>query len=232
MNIYPIILSEDIFLHRDKLLFPYEERGQQFGDGVYEVIRIYDGRFYLLNEHIDRLYRSLEAIKIKFTYTKEEIIQSLHELLLKNSMHEDGIVYLQITRGSATRDHAFPTQTKPNFYAYVKKMDRKLAALEQGVQTISTSDVRWKYCYIKTLNLLPNVLAKQEAVEQDCYEAILFEENGFVTEGSSTNIYLVKDGKVYTHPATPRILKGCVRMAVEKFTNQLHIPFIEEAFSI
>ncbi|MBO1005351.1 D-amino-acid transaminase [Pseudogracilibacillus auburnensis] len=231
MSMYPIIMSQGKFTHKDSLTFPYEERGLQFGDGVYEVIRIYEGRLYLFNEHIDRLFRSLDAIQIKIQQSKEEIKSLLTELVARNNMEQDGLVYLQVSRGSATRIHTFPEDTVPNMYAYLENAARNLNGIENGVKTITLRDERWQNCYIKSLNLLPNVLAKQTAAGQGCYEAILHED-GLVTECGSSNVFLVKEGKVYTHPATNRILKGCVRMAVERFCNELDIPFIEEAFTV
>jgi len=229
--VYPIIMSQGKFTHKDSLMFPYEERGLQFGDGVYEVIRIYHGKLYLLDEHIERLYRSLEAVRIQIDQTKEEMKSLLIDLLFKNEMKEDGFVYLQVTRGTAARIHTFPEDITPNIYAYVNNQSRNLKSIEQGVSTITLSDDRWENCYIKSLNLLPNVLAKQTAMEKGCYEAILH-INGLVTECGSSNVFLVKDGKIYTHPATNRILNGCVRMAVKRFADELDIPFIEEAFTI
>lgn len=232
MSVYPIILSQLNFTHRDNLSYPYEERGLQFGDGIYEVIRIYNGRYHLFQEHIDRLFRSAKAIRLTLPFTKEEVSEKLLELLVKNDMHGDGKVYLQATRGSVKRDHAFPTEDiVANFYAYVEDQPRNLNLLENGVKTITQDDIRWKLCHIKSLNLLPNVLAKQAAREKDCFESILHID-GMVTEGSSANIYLVKDGKIYTHPATERILKGCVRMLVERLAKDLNIPFVEEAFTL
>lgn len=231
MAVYPVILSQLKFTHKDSLTFPFEERGLQFGDGIYEVIRIYQGNYYLLEEHVDRLFRSAEAIKIKLAYSKEEITEALLKLLERNEMKTDGKVYLQVTRGSAPRDHVFPQGVTANFYAYVQDLPRNLEHLHNGVSTIIKPDIRWEHCYIKSLNLLPNVLAKQEAKEHGCYEAILHKD-GVVTECSSSNVYLVKDGKIHTFPATKRILHGCVRMAVERFTKALTIPFIEEAFMV
>lgn len=228
---YSIIFSQGKFLHRDDLTFPFEERGLQFGDGVYEVIRVYNGKMHLLDEHVARLYRSLDAIKIKIDFTSEEIKSFLQSLLTRNNMESDGFIYLQVTRGSAERMHGFPENITPNIYAYVKYFPRPLKLLENGVKVITHRDERWENCYIKSLNLLPNVLAKQTAAEQGCYEAILH-ENNTVTECSSSNVFLVKDGKIYTHPATNRILNGCVRMAVKRFANDLNIPFIEEAFTV
>lgn len=231
MSMYPIIMSQGKFTHKDSLQFPFEERGLQFGDGVYEVIRIYNGKLYLLNEHVDRLLRSLEAIQIDIKQSKDEIITLLSELISRNNMEQDGFIYLQVSRGSAPRIHTFPEEIEPNIYAYLVNQSRNVENLENGVSAITLPDERWQNCYIKSLNLLPNVLAKQTAMEQGCYEAILHID-GRVTECGSSNIFLVKDGKIYTHPATHRILKGCVRIAVERFANELNIPFIEEAFTV
>ncbi|EQB35003.1 hypothetical protein M948_18000 [Virgibacillus sp. CM-4] len=230
MAIYPIVLTQQTFTHQDNLTYPFEERGLQFGDGIYEVIRIYNGSYYLLNEHVDRLFRSLDAVKIKLPATKEEITDLLLHLLEKNEMTSDGKVYLQVTRGSAPRDHVFPADVPANLYAYVQDLPRHLENLQKGVSSITEPDVRWENCYIKSLNLLPNVLAKQEAKEQGCYEAILHRDD-LVTECSSSNIYIVKNGVIYTHPATNRILHGCVRMRVEKFATDLSISFNESGFT-
>ncbi|MCD5324880.1 MULTISPECIES: D-amino-acid transaminase [Pontibacillus] len=231
MSIKPYMLTDQGFVNQDELRYPFEERGLQFGDGVYEVIRIYSGQYYLIKEHVERLFRSAEAIKIKMPFSKEETYEKLNELLEKNSVDGDAKVYLQLTRGSAPRDHAFPKDVPANLYAYVQDLPRKMEALQEGVSTITQPDVRWDYCYIKSLNLLPNVLAKQEATEKGAFEAILH-RNKKVTEGSSSNVYLVKDGIVYTHPATENILHGCVRMRVEALSRQLGFPFIQAAFSL
>jgi len=231
MPVYPIVLSQNKFIQKDSLTYPFEERGLQFGDGVYEVIRIYHGSYYLLEEHVARLFRSAEAIQINLPFNESELVDLLLELIEQNHMISDGKVYIQVTRGSAPRDHIFPDQTVPNIYAYLQDLTRNLESLEKGVTTLTVPDVRWKNCYIKSLNLLPNVLAKQEAHEHGCFEAILHKD-GLVTEGSASNIYMVKNGKIYTHPATKQILHGCVRMRVEVFSKNLHIPFIEEGFTL
>ncbi|WP_042149341.1 D-amino-acid transaminase [Paucisalibacillus sp. EB02] len=231
MSVFPVILSQDKFIHRDSLKFPLEERALQFGDGVYEVIRIYNGNYYLLDEHLDRLYRSAEAIKIKLSQSKKELKELLLELLNRNNMVEDAKLYMQVSRGSAPRDHVYPEGVEPNIYAYVQSLPRNLSTLKSGVPVITHRDIRWENCYIKSLNLLPNVMAKQEAKENGCYEAILHRD-GHVTECSASNVYLVKDGRIYTHPTTRNILHGCVRMAIERFVLELQIPLIEDAFLI
>lgn len=227
---YPIILSQTKFVHKDTLQFPFEERGLQFGDGVYEVIRVYKGNCYLLEEHVNRLFRSASAIEITLPFTKAEITERLLTLLEKNEVQTDSKIYLQATRGSAPREHTFPDEIKSNVYAYVSDQPRKLDLITNGAGAITKRDERWENCYIKSLNLLPNVLAKQEAKENDCYEAILH-KNGLVTECSSSNVFFVKDGKIKTHPATKAILHGCVRNQVEQFAKKLGIPLEETAFT-
>ncbi|MDC3413634.1 D-amino-acid transaminase [Aquibacillus sp. 3ASR75-11] len=230
MTVHRKILTQHGFVDKDLLTYPYEERGLQFGDGIYEVIRIYHGDYYLLTEHVERLFRSAAAIKLTVPYNKEQVYHKLAELLEINDVKGDAKVYLQITRGSAARDHVFP-DTEPNFYAYVQDLPRPLTELKNGVSVITQEDERWQNCYIKSLNLLPNILAKQEAKEQNCFEAILHRKEK-VTECSSSNVYIVKDGKIYTHPETNNILHGCVRSKVKTLAQNLNIPLIEEAFTL
>lgn len=231
MDNYAIIMSQGNFIHKDRLKFPMEERGLQFGDGIYEVIRVYQGKPYLLDQHIERLYRSLVAVQINIEETFEEMKDYLLTLIEKNNMKNDGAIYLQITRGSAKRNHLYPENTPANMYAYLYDQPRNLDILESGVSVITLPDERWENCFIKSLNLLPNVMAKQSAAEQGCYEAVLHKD-GVITECSAANVYLVRDGTIYTHPATNQILYGCVRMAVEQFASELHIPIVEEAFTL
>ncbi|MEQ6376885.1 D-amino-acid transaminase [Bacillaceae bacterium S4-13-56] len=231
MTIKSTILTEQGFMNHDELSYPFEERGLQFGDGVYEVIRVYNGQYYLMSEHINRLYRSAAAIKLQVPFEKEELWRKLDELLEMNKVTGSAKLYLQITRGSAPRDHIFPVGVKSNMYAYVMDHERNIKALKEGIKTITVNDVRWENCYIKSLNLLPNVLAKQEAHENGCGEAILH-RNGTVTECSSSNVYAIFDGQVYTHPASKNILHGCVRMKVQSICEEKGIPFVEKPFSI
>lgn len=231
MSIYPIILAQNKFPHRDAHYFSTDDRGIQFGDGIYEVIRLYAGKFYLLEEHIDRLFRSAKAIHLSLPFTKEEITERLHKLAELNQMEEDGKLYLQVTRGSAPRSHTFSTDLIPNVYGYLRKLPRQVQRLKEGVAAITHPDTRWDYCYVKSLNLLPNILAKQKAYDQGCYEAILH-RSGIVTEGSSSNIFIVRDKKLYTFPATEKILNGCVRTQVITFAENLNIPIFEEEFTL
>ncbi|AGT31008.1 D-amino acid aminotransferase [Geobacillus genomosp. 3] len=231
MSVKPHVLTERGIFRYEQVTYPMEERGLQFGDGVYEVVRLYSGAYVWLQEHLDRLYRSAAAIRLSVPFAPEELSEQLEQLRRMNDVREDAILYLQVTRGSFPRSHAFPAENRPNLYAYIQPMARKTDEMTHGVRATLTKDVRWEYCYIKSLNLLPNVLAKQEAVERGAFEAI-FHRDGVVTEGSSSNIFLVKHNTVYTHPATERILNGIVRTKVQQFCAELGIPFIEKAFSV
>ncbi|QXE02602.1 D-amino-acid transaminase [Terribacillus sp. DMT04] len=229
MNLYNYVWTQDGITAKDSLVYPFEERGLQFGDGIYEVIRIYQGNYDLLDAHIERLYRSAEAIRLQVPFNKEELITSLQNLAEKNAVHTDAKLYLQITRGSAPREHTFP-DVPSNLYAYIEESPRPAAQLQQGVRTILTEDIRWDLCYIKSLNLLPNVLAKQTAKENGAVEAI-FHKDGQVTEGSSSNVFIVKDNMLFTHPAAPNILHGCVRDRVLTLAAESALEVHETTFS-
>lgn len=217
------------FISLDELVIPIDERGHQFGDGVYEVIRVYNGKPFMLDEHINRLINSSNAIKLPITKSSDEFKKLIIEAVEKSQL-KDCNVYLQITRGITTRQHLFP-----NVPVSISMTVRPAKSIsdeirEKGDKAIFHEDERWANCYIKSLNLLPNILAKQVAFEAGCFEAILVKE-GFVTEGTSSNVFIVKDGKVYTTPLSKQILPGITRMAVNNVSNRLNIDFIEKHFS-
>ncbi|QGG58264.1 D-amino-acid transaminase [Paenibacillus sp. B01] len=216
------------FVSLEELVLPIEERGHQFGDGVYEFFRVYEGHPFMLEEHLDRLYRSADLIRIDIAPDRGELRAIMDELVTRSGL-ASGDIYLQVTRGVAPRNHAFPSV--PSSLTMTIKPWRELApgVREQGVQVLLHPDERWLNCHIKSLNLLPNILAKQAAVEAGCFEAVLVRD-GFVTEGSSSNAYLVRDGAIRTHPATNHILGGIARIAVRRIAEEQGIPFIEEAF--
>ncbi|WP_462411270.1 D-amino-acid transaminase [Neobacillus sp. Marseille-QA0830] len=218
-------------INRTEAKVDMEDRGYQFGDGVYEVIRVYQGKLFTLEEHLARLERSLAEISIKPPYTIQELTEMLYELVEKNNL-DTGIIYMQITRGVAPRNHAFPSgEVTPSLTAYTKELARPLAQLKSGVKTILTEDIRWLRCDIKSLNLLANVLAKQKAAENNCYEAIQHRGQE-VTEGSSSNVFIIKNGVVITHPSTQLILKGITKDVILKQCENLQIPVEERVFSL
>lgn len=225
-------IFNDSFLPFDdpsKPMLPIDERATNFGDGVYEVVKIYNGSYYLLEEHLDRLYRSLDLIKIKFM-DRPKLKSLLLELLKKNDPIKSGHVYFQVSRGSAPRNHLFPLDVKPNFTAYLVEAERPFKTMVPGVNAIIVEDIRWKHCDIKSLNLLPNILVKQEAHDKGCYEAIQIRD-GLVSEGSSSNIYAVKDNVIYTHPNCNLILPGIVKRRLLELFKENQIKIVEEAFT-
>lgn len=217
------------FVELDEPVIPIDERGHQFGDGVYEVIRVYGGKPFMMAEHLERLMASAAAIKLNFQETREDF-QNLILKAVEKSQMEDCNVYLQITRGITVRNHLFP-ECPVSITMTVRKA--KLLPDEtrnSGVSVLTLDDERWANCYIKSLNLLPNILAKQTAFEAGCYEAILIRD-GFVTEGTSSNVFIVKNGEIYTTPLSRHILAGITRLAVKQISGDLGISFIEERFS-
>ncbi|AJY76976.1 D-amino-acid transaminase [Paenibacillus beijingensis] len=217
------------FIESDEPALPIEERGHQFGDGVYEVMRIYNGVPFMLDEHLDRLYQSATAIKLPLQQDRESLKHTISELMDKSGL-TNLVIYLQVTRGIASRDHLFPDC--PVSVSMTAKPFREppAEARENGVSVMLHPDERWENCYIKSLNLLPNILAKQAAYEKGCFEAILVRD-GKVTEGTSSNVYMVKDGSILTTPLSNRILPGITRMAVKQIAGELHIPFVEAYFT-
>ncbi len=227
-----IILGDQI-LGRPDVHIDLEDRGYQFGDGVYEVIRVYGGKLFTMKEHIARLFASAKKIKLDISMAPEQI-QKLVEDLVKENEVDFGSVYMQVTRGAAPRTHMFPkpaSNTKAVFTAYTNEVPKPASQLENGVEAITAEDIRWLRCDIKSLNLLPNVLAKQEAADAGCFEAILH-RSGIVTEGSSSNAYIVKNGEVITHPADHLILNGITRQVLVKLCKENGIPFVEKEFEL
>ncbi|MFK4997386.1 D-amino-acid transaminase [Bacillus sp. N9] len=225
------VLVNDQLLNREESRVDIEDRGYQFGDGVYEVIRVYEGKLFTSDEHLERLYSSAEKIKMTVPYSKETL-KSLLEQLVKENKIKDGSVYMQVTRGASPRNHVFPgEEVQPVLTANTKVVARPEAALADGVEAIIADDIRWLRCDIKSLNLLPNLLAKQEAIEQGCFESILHRD-GTVTEGSSSNAYIVKEGVIQTHPATNLILNGITRQVIATLCKDHQIPFVEKAFTV
>ncbi|WP_156291507.1 D-amino-acid transaminase [Oceanobacillus salinisoli] len=224
------ILFNDSIVQRDKLI-DIEDRGYQFGDGIYEVIGVYDGNFFMLDEHLERLERSAKEIRLSFPYQKQQLKERLEKLVTVNQLKE-GVIYLQITRGEAERWHHFPSDdTKPNLVAYTKLEETLMEEENNGAAAVLTEDIRWLRCDIKTLNLLPNVLAKQKAVEHDAVEAIFY-RGDIITEASASNVFIVKNGEVYTHPANNYILNGITRRKVLALCMDLGIKVNEETYSV
>ena len=224
------ILNGNI-IERSEAKVDVEDRGYQFGDGVYEVIRVYNGKMFTATEHLNRFEKSLDSIGITLPYTKEHLTGLLEELIAKSNL-KLGTIYMQITRGVAPRNHAFPAENiTPSLVAYTKEVGRPLESLKAGVKTIVTDDIRWLCCDIKSLNLLGNLLAKQKATVEGCFEAIQHRSEE-VTEGSSSNIFVVKNGVVSTHQSDNLILKGITKDVILQVCTNNNIVVEERAFTL
>jgi len=203
------------------------DRGFLFGDGIYEVLRVYGGRPFLLREHMARLRRSLGEIRI------ETDVARLEERMLAtlaDSGIDGGMIYLQMTRGSAPRTHKFPNPpVAPNELIYVDAIDGDPygAYREGGARLITLPDVRWKRCDIKSVNLLANCLAAQAAADAGCLEALLVAADGTISEGSHTSIFAVQNGRILATPQGANILPGITRGLLVKLAARAGIP-IEE----
>lgn len=207
-----------------------DDRGYCFGDGVYEVVRVYNGRAFAFSYHQDRLYRSMREMDIPVRMPPDEL-QELHEIMIEQSEITDGYIYLQITRGVTPRHHAFErSKLEPQMYMFIKPITTDLSAFQQGVKAITLPDERWARVDIKTLNLIPNILAQTKAEKKGAYTAILVRD-GIVTEGATSNVFVMKDGVCYTHPADHHILKGITRqLVVTRVAPTAGITVIEREF--
>lgn len=201
------------FMPLDRLMVPVEDRGYQFGDGVYEVIRTYQGAPFQVEAHLARLDRSARAIELISPHRPEQWRQWIDEGI-RRAGYGESKVYLQLTRGVAPRDHVFPSQVRPTAVLTVRQMTELNPALRMtGVEVMVLEDLRWARCDIKSLNLLGNVMARQRAKTAGAFEAI-FVRHGEVTEGAVSNVMIVRDGVVLTPPEDHRILAGVTRRLV------------------
>ena len=211
-----------------------EDRGYQFADAVYEVWSVFDGRLADMDGHLNRLERSLRELSIAMPMPRSSLLVVLGEVVRRNRI-SDGMVYLQISRGVAPRDHVFPIDTSPSVVITAKPVDRAAAAAKAsvGIKVISVPDIRWGRCDIKTVGLLPNVLAKQKAKEQGAGEVVFVDTDGFVTEGGSTNVYMVgADGVIKTRSLNANILGGVTRLNLLPIAAEAGIEVREEAFTL
>jgi D-alanine transaminase len=209
-----------------------EDRGYQFADGVYEVVPVIDGVLIDEEPHLDRLAYSLGELRIACPVTRTVLKLILRELLARNGLRR-GIIYFQVTRGVAPRDHKFPAHTKSALVITTKRMAPPSEAMRRdGVAVSSQPDIRWTRRDIKSISLLPNILAKQAAVEAKAFEAWLVDAQGNVTEGSSTNAWIVKGNEVITYPKSNDILGGITRMSLMELAKETGIKLVERHFTL
>ena len=219
--------------HRDAAVH-IEDRGFQFADSVYEVCEIRDGALIDPGRHLDRLDRSLAELRIEPPMRRGALMVVLGEVARRNRVR-DGAIYLQATRGAAPRDFPFPTGVRPTLVVTARARDRAEgeARAEKGVAVVTRPDQRWARRDIKTTGLLPNALAKQHAREQGAFEAWMVDPQGFVTEGSSSNAWIVtQDGKLVTRAADQMILRGITRTTLIDVLAAEGVAFEERAFTV
>jgi D-alanine transaminase len=228
----PLGLFEGKIVDLEENVVPIEERGHVFGDGVYEATEVYKGKLFAFKLHMDRLFYSLREIRIQSPYTYEQL-ESYHKLLIRETGIENGNIYMQITRGWAPRKHEFPDVVKPRLSMFLRPPSPPPPSMwEEGAHVIMLPDERWLRCDIKSLNLLPNVLAKQRAKEAGCYEALLIRD-GKITECSHSNFGIIKDGVIWTHPANHLILRGITRtILIQHLVGPLGIKVNEVPFDV
>jgi D-alanine transaminase len=214
------------FVDHANAVVSVDDRGFLFADGVYEVIRLYGGQPFLAEPHLTRMRNGLAALRID-TSAVDEVARVLPEIIGMNDVSDDGIVYIQVTRGAAPRKHAFPKDAKPTVYMFAKPFAQYPAEFfARGVGAITVPETRWSRCDIKSIALLPNVLANQQAHENGAFEA-LFVKDGVVIEGSHSNLFAVLDDTLITYPFCNYILPGITRALVLDIARELDMPVSE-----
>lgn len=230
MNALAYINGE--FLPLEKAKVSIEDRGFLFGDGIYEVIVAYQGEPFRMTQHLARLKRSAQAINLTLPHSIQETERIIGEGIQKSGFQHTKI-YMQITRGVAPRAHAFPVHTKPTFVVIFREKDEVPPKIRQtGVRVVTTEEIRWAKCYIKSVALLPNVLAAQTAAEAGAFEALFVTPDGMVKEGSASNIFIVTNGKVVTPAKNDTILHGVTRGAVLECAQKVGLEVLEESLSL
>jgi D-alanine transaminase len=200
------------------------DRGFIFGDGVYEVIPVYARRVFRMADHLRRLGRSLDGIRLANPHSPQQWTQIIRELV-RRSPHEDQSLYLQVTRGVAKRDHAFPKDAAPTVFLMTNALSVPTQeAVDRGVAAATLVDNRWLRCDLKTIALLPNVLLRQLAVDAGAVEAVLLRD-GFLTEGAASNIFVVKDGVLLVPPKSRLILPGITYDVILELAQEHGIPY-------
>lgn len=211
-----------------------EDRGYQFADGVYEGVTVAGGRMIDLEPHLDRLERSLRELQIDMPMGRGPMTLVFQETIRRNRL-KNAFLYVQVTRGVAKRDHPFPAECESTLVVTARRLDLNAvrARAEKGVKAVSQPDIRWGRCDVKSIGLLPNVLAKQAAREEGGFEAVMVDKDGFVTEGSSTNIWMVDaSGTLVTRSTSDNILPGITRKTVAKLAEELQLKVEERAFTL
>ena len=217
------------FLPKNEITISPDDRGFLFADGIYEVVRWYEGFFYDMASHVSRLKRSLRELRINWN-NADSFPSIANDLIKLNKLeNQPSMVYLQVTRGAARRSHNFPSpEVAPTVYANAWGFVPDRQTMESGIKVMLKEDIRWSRCDIKSVSLLPNTISFQEAYENGMKECI-FVRNGLITEGSHSNIFFVIDGTLFTHPESNYVLSGITRKNVLRIAQEAGIKIREEA---
>ena len=210
-----------------------EDRGYQFADGVYEVVAVAGGALVDGGPHLDRLERSLGELEIDMPMARRPLEIVMSETVRRNRVR-DGMVYLQVTRGVAPRNHPFPAGARPALVVTAKRVTfMSDPETVKGSKAVGVRDIRWERCDVKSIALLPNVLAKQHALSEGAYESLMVDDEGHVTEGSSTNAWIMdRDGRLVTRPTSNAILGGITRLTLIRLARENGIDVVERPFTL
>jgi D-alanine transaminase len=225
-----IVFFNGVFIPKENAKISPDDRGFIFADGVYEVVKYYNGKPFRYNDHITRLKNSLAALSLDF---EVEGLHGIFETLIeKNGLaNEQAGVYWQITRGANKRAHHFPKNIVPTIYAFAFKLPSFSENLEKGINVITHEDIRWLRCDIKSISLLPNTMLYNQAIENGAGECVLI-RNGIITEATHSSVLGVKDGIVYSHPLSNLVLPGITRKVIKEICLSQQIKFEEKSFSL
>ncbi len=212
----------------EKAMVPIEDRGYQFGDGVYEFIATYEGRLFMLEAHLDRLERSMAALQ--YAPIPREMLTAAIEELNRQAGYPRAGIYIQITRGVAPRNHAYDDTLSHQLIMTIRPVtELPQSVRSKGIKVITVPDMRWGRCDIKTIQLLANIMAKRKALDSGCNDAIFISTQGIVREGTSSNVFIISGKRLMTHPLTENILPGITRIVVIDICRELGLT-VEESY--
>lgn len=212
----------------EELSIPAMDRAVYFGDGVYDVAYGKNGKYFRIDDHLNRFFNSCRLLEINLGLTHDELLGELDRLLACCDDTSSFVIYFQASRGTAPREHSYPENARANLMMFINS--KKLADLTHPIQLITADDIRYSMCNVKTINLIPNVMANEKAKEAGCAEAV-FIRDGRVTEGSHSNVHILKDGKFITAPLDNHILPGIARSHLILLCGQLGIPVEERIYT-
>ena len=216
------------FIPSYKAKISINDRSVHFADAVYEVVTVYNYRMLFWNDHTDRLKKSLNALDIKFNMNFNALLIKCEELIKQNNLRE-GIIYIHISRGIAKRNHNWNNNIFPSLIiSCTHKKTFNINA--KKIALISNKDIRWNNCHIKTVSLLPNVLLKQKALKKNAFECLMLDDNGYITEATTSNIWILKNNTLITTPLTSNILPGVTRKKLIELAKILNIKVCEDKF--